>query len=108
VTRERGLKAPPAVTVQSNYQDDTPGAPTREDPRAPAAEKCLTCWTDGHQPWCWRGQYEWGEALRDAHDLQAAVRWEPKVDLPPLSPPEREQLQLLFDALVVHSQEGAA
>jgi hypothetical protein len=76
---------------------------------APGAEKCLTCWTDGHLPWCWRGQYEYGEALRDARDLQHAVRWQPpELDLPKLSPPEREQLGLLFDALVARDREGVA
>jgi hypothetical protein len=38
--------------------------------------------------------------LRDARDLEAAIAWQPKVDLPKLSEPEREQLNTLFAALV--------
>jgi hypothetical protein len=79
----------------------------------PAAERCVTCWSPHaleHAPWCWRGQITVGEALRDARDLEHAIAWQPPRSglHVALSAPEREQLGLLFDALIARDREGAA
>jgi hypothetical protein len=68
------------------------------------ARRCLSCGVDPHHgdhlEWCPDATPSVGAALRDARDLQAAVAWQPKITLPKLSPPERQQLNTLFAALV--------
>jgi hypothetical protein len=96
--------------------------PTRLDPTRSRRERvrrcgearCLTCGVpdDRHYVWCWRGdelESSVGAATRDARDLQSAIQWQPPErdpELnPELSPPEREQLARLFDALVARRRE---
>jgi len=72
--------------------------------REVAERRCLSCGVDpragDHLEWCPDATPSVGAALRDARDLDAAIAWQPKVKLPKLSEPEREQLNTLFAALV--------
>jgi hypothetical protein len=72
--------------------------------RRAVAERCLTCGVDplagDHLEWCPDATPSVGAALRDARDLEAAIAWQRKVDVPKLSEPGREQLNTLFAALV--------
>jgi hypothetical protein len=92
------------------WQKPSPPTPDRtERHRVIGTRRCLTCGVadDRHFEWCWRGdelEHTVGAELRNARDLQAAIAWQPpERDLelnPVLTPPEREQLGRLFDALV--------
>jgi hypothetical protein len=78
---------------------------------ARAERRCLTCGTDPHErdhlPWCDDATPSVGAASRDARDLEAAIAWQPNIKPRRLSPPEREQLGALFDALITRRQETA-
>jgi hypothetical protein len=97
------------------WQRPSRPAPTRAARRrAVVARRCLTCGIDRHESehldWCDDAPPHdtVGAALRDARDLEAAIAWQPKVDLPKLTPPERDQLNKLYDALLARNREGAA
>ena len=63
-----------------------------------------------HGYWCDDPTPSVGAALRDARDLQVAIAWQPPkrdpVLNPELTPPEREQLATLFDALVAAREKA--
>jgi hypothetical protein len=82
-----------------------PGGPHGNPAVARGARLCISCAVDpcegDHLSWCPDAMPSIGEAARDARDLEAAIAWQPpKLDLPKLSPPEREQLARLFAARI--------
>jgi hypothetical protein len=84
----------------------------RDRSRRRGEARCLTCGVtdDRHFEWCWRGdelESTVGAAARDARDLEAAIRWEPKVDVPKISAAERVALNKLFAARVARKREEA-
>jgi hypothetical protein len=94
------------------WQRPSQRAPDRRSQHRAVAEcRCLTCGVDPHEGdhgyWCPDATPSVGAAVRDARDLQAAIAWRPKVGpLPKLSPPEREQLNTLFAALVAAREQA--
>ncbi|MDQ6854084.1 MAG: hypothetical protein M3046_10420 [Actinomycetota bacterium] len=82
-----------------------PALDRRTRHRAIGARRCLSCGVDprerDHLEFCPDALPSVGRAARDCRDLEAAIAWEPpELDLPKLTPFEREQLATLFDALV--------
>jgi hypothetical protein len=78
--------------------------------RARGARRCLSCGADpyerDHPGWCPDATSSVGAELRNARDLEHAMRWKPpELNLPKHTAPESQQLAILFDALVRASEQ---